>query len=67
MLPLVVVEVSSGVVTSPEPDPVKQSSSSHGLPTGCFALEFFAVVTGERVGGTYTGVIRSSPENSSTL
>lgn len=56
---------TSGLEVGPFPEPLKQSSSSQGLPlpivflADCFV---FDVVVGGRVGGTYTGVIKSSPE-----
>lgn len=46
-------------VTSPDPDPCRQSSSSQSFSLS-LDLDFVAV-TVCFVGGTYTGVIRSSP------
>lgn len=59
-LPITCVVAIASSVTSPDPDPVKQSSSSHGLPISGPTFWGFLVVGVGFVEGMYTGVIKSS-------
>lgn len=58
-VPLAVVDVNDSVTLPESPEPWIQSSSSHAS----FAIvsSFLCGVVGCLVGGTYTGVIKSSP------
>lgn len=60
-VPFEVVEVNVSVTSPESPDPWMQSSSSQVLSVPPASLSDFCGVVGCFVGGTYTGVIKSSP------